>query len=83
MRGTRFDPPTIKFEGSTDDSMMDILLEINDDGMKRRDTVICCCGRYNVCHFKLPLHVYLLDRVIIIVSPLLQCMYCKPGWRYD
>ena len=33
MRGTRFDPPTIKFEGSTDDSMMDIHLEIDYEGM--------------------------------------------------
>ena len=48
MIGTRFDPPTIKFEGSTDDSMMDIHPRINYRGMKRRDTVIGCCGRYNV-----------------------------------
>ena len=33
MRGTRFDPPTIKFEGSTDDSMMNIHLRINYEGM--------------------------------------------------
>ena len=46
MRGTEYDPPTIKFEGSTDDSMMDIHPRI-DYGMKRCDTVICYCGRYN------------------------------------
>ena len=34
MRGTRFDPPTmIKFEGSMDDSMMDIHLRIDLNGM--------------------------------------------------
>ena len=55
MRGRRFDPFAIKFEGSTDDSMMDINLEIDFCGMKRRDTVICCCGRYSVSRVKLPL----------------------------
>ena len=36
MKGTEFYPPAIyniKFEGSTDDSLLDIRLEINDDGM--------------------------------------------------
>ena len=33
MRGTEFDPPTIKFEGSTDDSMMDIHSRIDYKGM--------------------------------------------------
>ena len=58
MRGTRFDPPTIKFEGSTDDSMMNIQPQIDYNGMKIHDTLICYCGRYNVNHVKLPLYVY-------------------------
>ena len=36
MKGTEFDPPTITFEGSTDDSMMDIHPQIDHiyKGMK-------------------------------------------------
>ena len=33
LKGTEFDPPTIKFEGSTDDSMMDIHPQIGYAGM--------------------------------------------------
>ena len=29
MRGTRFDPPTIKFEGSTDDSQLDVHMKFH------------------------------------------------------
>ena len=74
MRGATSDSPIIKFEGSTDDSMMDIHLRINSYGMKRRDTVICYCRRFNVSHVKLPLHAYLLVRVIIIESLLLNVL---------
>ena len=35
MRGKRFDPPTIKFEGSTDDSIMDINLTIGSYGTNK------------------------------------------------
>ena len=66
MRGTRFDPPTIKFEGSTDDSMMDIHAQIDYDGMNefiqititctRRHTLFRCHRRYNVRRIKLRLH---------------------------
>ena len=46
MRGTRFDPPTIKFEGSTDDSMMDIHLEIDYKGVN--EFIIMCAHKHNL-----------------------------------
>ena len=30
MKGTEFDPPPIKFEGSTDDSQLEMQFEINE-----------------------------------------------------
>ena len=49
MRGTRFDPPTIKFEGSTDDSMMDIHLGIDYEGMNEFiQTTITCAHRHTL-----------------------------------
>ena len=45
MRGTVFDPPTFKFEGSTDDSMMDINLWIGYGGMNEFIQIIITCAR--------------------------------------
>ena len=81
MRGTEFNPPTIKFEGSTDDSMMDIHPRIDYNGMNEFIPIIIMCAQmctlfiivvrwYNVSRVKLPLHVCLFVRVIVIMSPL-------------
>ena len=44
IRGKWFDPPTIKFEGSTDDSMMDIHTRIDCEGMNEFIQIIITCA---------------------------------------
>ena len=44
MRGTEFNPPTIKFEGTTDDSMMDIHPRIDYKGMNESVQIIIMCA---------------------------------------
>ena len=49
MRGTRFDPPTFKFEGSADDSMMDIHPRIDWKGMNESvQTIITCVHKHTL-----------------------------------
>ena len=48
MTGTRFDPPTIKFEGSTDDSMI-IHPRIDWKGMNESvQTIITCVHKHTL-----------------------------------
>ena len=44
MKGTEFDPPTIKFKGSTDDSQLDIHLRIDYKSMNEFVQIIITCA---------------------------------------
>ena len=63
MRGTRFDPPTIKFEGSTDDSMMDIHPQIGYEGMNEFIQVLITCAHNHYSNLLL-WEVHYISRVL-------------------
>ena len=61
MRGTEFNPPTIKFEGTIDDSMMDIHPRIDYKGMNESVQILII-----MCTVELPNNGHIGSRPFVL-----------------